>query len=134
MLQPNKLIHLLILERHGNPLSLVLSPKVSFRHQRQKTYSARGFKWEISLAVWNRKSFESYKNLLTLPLVNPRHHIGKLKGFAYLLFEALSQLEVSYEIILLGVWNLQSLESYMNLITLPPRHQIGKLKGFVSSG
>ena len=27
-------------------------------------------------------------NLLTLPLVNPRHHIGKLKGFAYLLFEA----------------------------------------------
>ena len=27
-------------------------------------------------------------NLITLPLVNPRHHIGKLKGFAYLLFEA----------------------------------------------
>ena len=27
-------------------------------------------------------------NLLTLPLVNPSHHIGKLKGFAYLLFEA----------------------------------------------
>ena len=27
-------------------------------------------------------------NLLTLPLVNPRHHIGKLNGFAYLLFEA----------------------------------------------
>ena len=27
-------------------------------------------------------------NLLTLPLVKPRHHIGKLKGFAYLLFEA----------------------------------------------
>ena len=27
-------------------------------------------------------------NMLTLPLVNPRHHIGKLKGFAYLLFEA----------------------------------------------
>ena len=27
-------------------------------------------------------------NLLTLPLVNPRHHIDKLKGFAYLLFEA----------------------------------------------
>ena len=27
-------------------------------------------------------------NLLTLPLVNPRHHIGKLIGFAYLLFEA----------------------------------------------
>ena len=27
-------------------------------------------------------------NLLTLPLVNPRHHIGKLKKFAYLLFEA----------------------------------------------
>ena len=27
-------------------------------------------------------------NLLTLPLVNQRHHIGKLKGFAYLLFEA----------------------------------------------
>ena len=26
--------------------------------------------------------------VLTLPLVNPRHHIGKLKGFAYLLFEA----------------------------------------------
>ena len=25
--------------------------------------------------------------LLTLPLVNPRHHIGKLKGFAFLLFE-----------------------------------------------
>ena len=24
------------LTRHGNPLSLVLSPKVSFRHQRQK--------------------------------------------------------------------------------------------------
>ena len=30
-------------------------------------------------------------NLLTLPLVNPRHHIGKLKGFAYLLFEAFMQ-------------------------------------------
>ena len=27
-------------------------------------------------------------NLITLPLVNPRHPIGKLKGFAYLLFEA----------------------------------------------
>ena len=27
-------------------------------------------------------------NLLTLPLVNPRHRVGKLKGFAYLLFEA----------------------------------------------
>ena len=27
-------------------------------------------------------------NLLTLPLVNPRHHIGKVKGFACLLFEA----------------------------------------------
>ena len=27
-------------------------------------------------------------NLITLPLVNPRHHIGKLKGFAYLLFES----------------------------------------------
>ena len=27
-------------------------------------------------------------NLATLPLGNPRHHIGKLKGFAYLLFEA----------------------------------------------
>ena len=27
-------------------------------------------------------------NLLTLPLVNPRHHIGKLKGIAYFLFEA----------------------------------------------
>ena len=27
-------------------------------------------------------------NLLTLPLGNPRHHIGKLKGFPYLLFEA----------------------------------------------
>ena len=27
-------------------------------------------------------------NLITLPLVNLRHHIGKLKGFAYLLFEA----------------------------------------------
>ena len=42
----------------------------------------------ILLAVWNLKSFESYMNMLTLPLVNPRHHIGKLKGFAYLLFEA----------------------------------------------
>ena len=27
-------------------------------------------------------------NLLTLPLVNLRHHIGKLNGFAYLLFKA----------------------------------------------
>ena len=27
-------------------------------------------------------------NLITLPLVNPRHHTGKLKGVAYLLFEA----------------------------------------------
>ena len=27
-------------------------------------------------------------NLLTLPLVNPRHHLGKLKGFAYLPFKA----------------------------------------------
>ena len=27
-------------------------------------------------------------NLLTLPLVNPRHHIGKIKGVGYLLFEA----------------------------------------------
>ena len=27
-------------------------------------------------------------NLITLPLVNPRHHIGKHKGFANLLFEA----------------------------------------------
>ena len=27
-------------------------------------------------------------NPITLPLRNPRHHIGKLKGFAYLLFEA----------------------------------------------
>ena len=27
-------------------------------------------------------------SLITLPLVNPRHHIGKLKGFAYVLFEA----------------------------------------------
>ena len=27
-------------------------------------------------------------NMLTLPLVNPRHHIDKLKEFAYLLFEA----------------------------------------------
>ena len=27
-------------------------------------------------------------NLLTLPLVNPRQHIGKLKGFVYLLLEA----------------------------------------------
>ena len=27
-------------------------------------------------------------NLLTLPLVNQRHHMGKLKGFPYLLFEA----------------------------------------------
>ena len=27
-------------------------------------------------------------NLLTLPLVNPRHHIGMLKGFAYLLVKA----------------------------------------------
>ena len=27
-------------------------------------------------------------NLLTLPLVNPGHHMGKLKGFAYSLFEA----------------------------------------------
>ena len=26
-------------------------------------------------------------NLITLPLGNPRHHIGKLRGFAYLLFE-----------------------------------------------
>ena len=26
-------------------------------------------------------------NLLTLPLVNPRHHIGKLKRFTYVLFE-----------------------------------------------
>ena len=28
-------------------------------------------------------------NLLTLPLVNPRHYIGKLEVLAYLLFEAL---------------------------------------------
>ena len=27
-------------------------------------------------------------SLITLPLVNPRHHIGELKGFAHLLFEA----------------------------------------------
>ena len=27
-------------------------------------------------------------NMLTLSLVNLRHHIGKIKGFAYLLFEA----------------------------------------------
>ena len=27
-------------------------------------------------------------NLITLPYVNPRHHIGRLKGFAYLLFES----------------------------------------------
>ena len=77
------------LTRHGNPLSLVLSPKVSIRYQGQKSYSVRGFIWIILLAVWNLKSFESYMNLLTLPLVNPRHHhIGKLKGIAFLLFEA----------------------------------------------
>ena len=27
-------------------------------------------------------------NLITLPFGKPRHHIGKLKGFAYLPFEA----------------------------------------------
>ena len=33
-------------------------------------------------------------NLITLPLVNPRHHIGKLKGFAHLLFEAFMRAHV----------------------------------------
>ena len=38
-------------------------------------------------------------NLITLPLVNPRHHIGKLKGLAYLLFETFMRayVDVLYE-------------------------------------
>ena len=36
---------------------------------------------------WNLNSLESYMNLITLP-GNLRHHIGKLKVLAYLLFEA----------------------------------------------
>ena len=82
------------LTRHVYPLSLVLSPKVSFRYQRQKQTQIEVSYAIISLSIWNLKSFESYMNLLTLQLVSPRHHIGKLKWFAYLLFEARAYVDV----------------------------------------
>ena len=36
---------------HGNPLSLVLSLKISFGYQRRKTYSARAFTWD-NVIIW----------------------------------------------------------------------------------
>ena len=77
----------------------------------------------ILLAVWNLKSIESYMNLLTLPLVNPRHHIGKLKGFAYLLFEAFMRayfdawMKLLYPLCLVRHVEMQSRYSWLNPLT-----------------
>ena len=76
------------LTRHGNPLSLVLSPKVSFRHQSQKTYSARGFIWDNLISCLKPKIIWILYEPDNLALGNPRHQMGKLKGFADLLFGA----------------------------------------------
>ena len=87
------------------PFITSFEPKglVWFKYQRQKTDSARGFVWDNLISCLNLKSCESYMNLLTLPLVNPRHHIVKLKGFAYLLSEAFLLP------ILMPIWNFCTL-------------------------
>ena len=71
------------------------------------------------ISCFKPKSFESYMNLLTLPLVNPRHHIGKLKGFPYLLFEAFMR---AYFDAYMNLWYpsclVRNVQSYMHLNTL----------------
>ena len=36
---------------------------------------------KMLLAAGNLKSLESFMNQISLPLVNPRHQIGRFKGF-----------------------------------------------------
>ena len=82
------------------PFITSLEPKGSNQVSRTK-YTQLEISYEIILlAVWNLKSFECYKNVLTLHLVNPRHHIGKLKGFP---------LKPLCEPILMPIWNFCAL-------------------------
>ena len=68
------------LTRPGNPLSLVLSPKVSFRHQRKK-YSARGFIWYNFISYWKPKITWNLYEPDNLALGKPE---GKLKKGSFI--------------------------------------------------
>ena len=41
----------------------------------------------ILLAVWSLKPLEPYLYPIILPLVNPKYHLGNIKGFIYVLHE-----------------------------------------------
>ena len=67
-------------------------------------------------------------NLLTLSLVNPRHHIDKLKGFAYALIEAFmpAYMKLLYPLCLVRVSNYHHIET--------KRYLVGHLKLRVGQG
>ena len=72
------------------PFITSFEPKVSFRYQGQKTYSVIGFIWDNLISCLEPKIIWILYEYVNSAFGKPEawHHIGKLKGFANLLFEA----------------------------------------------